>query len=465
MKFVLSRLTPLALLLSLQMGAQAGVLEAHPGLWMGELKIPDGRMLKSGIAIFKRADGSPWASFSSPDQGAYDLPVVGIREEGDSATLDLGFGQMTLTWVVDHFVGAWQQGGATLRIDRLSSVAAFPKKSRPQTPVAPLPYQEETLAIRSADGVTLGATLSVPRDSAHFNVVILVHGSGPQTRDEENSGHATFAVLADYLVRQGIAVLRYDKRGVSRSTGDYAKHTQPQLAEDLFAVVEAVKARKQFDRVGVVGHSEGPMIAAAVLAKHPRAFDFLVSLAGVGLPGKTMLELQDRLLIVDRGASPAETERLMRYVSRFYDIVIAEPDPERRIAALRAQYARLSDEDRDLLKKYKLGRGTLSIAGAGQPALPVLLKGNVDRDWRAVKVPVLALNGSVDHQVPPPSLAGLVASLEAGGNRQVESAVLPSINHALQTATTGAESEYGAIDETVAPVVLEKVAAFVKRQR
>lgn len=464
MKSVVCRLTPLALLLSLHAGAQAGVLEAHPGRWMGELKIPNGPTFKSGVEIFTRADGSPWASFSSPDQGAYDVPVVGIREEGDRATLDIGFGKMTLTWVVDHFVGEWQQGGATFPIDRLTPVAAFPKKSRPQSPGAPLPYQEETLAIRSADGVTLGATLSVPRGVARPNVVILVHGSGPQTRNEENSGHATFAVLADYLVRQGIAVLRYDKRGVARSTGDYANHTQPQLAEDVFAAVEAVKARKQFDRVGVVGHSEGPMIAAAVLAKHPRAFDFLVSLAGVGLPGKTLLELQDRLLIVDRGASPAETERLMGYVSRFYEIVIAETDPDRRIAALRAQVARLSADDRDLLKKYKLGRGTLSIAGAGQPALPVLLKSNVDREWRAVKVPVLALNGSVDHQVPPPSLAGIVASLEAGGNRQVESAVLPSINHALQTASTGAESEYDAIEETVAPIVLEKVAGFVKRQ-
>lgn len=95
----------------------------------------------------------------------------------------------------------------------------------------------------------------------------------------------------------------------------------------------------------------------------------------------------------------------------------------------------------------------------------MLLKNNGDRDWRAVKVPVLALNGSVDHQVPPPSLAGNVASLGAGGNRQMESAILPSINHALQTANTGAESEYDAIEETVAPIVLEKVAAFVKRQR
>jgi pimeloyl-ACP methyl ester carboxylesterase len=296
-------------------------------------------------------------------------------------------------------------------------------------------------------------------------VVILVHGSGPQTRNEENEGHQTFAVLADYLARQGIAVLRYDKRGISRSTGDYANHTQTQLANDLYAVTQAMRSRKQFRRVGVLGHSEGPMIAAAVAAKHPGSVDFLVSLAGVGLPGKELIQAQDRLLAKDNGASPAEQDRLMAYVSRFYDIVIGQADSEKRVAALKALYNELAVDDQELVKKYKLNKGSLSIAMAAQPALRVLLMANPDQDWRAVKVPVLALNGSIDHQVPVESLAGIVASLKAGRNKAVESAILPSVNHALQTAKTGAEDEYGVIEETVAPIVLQSVAAFVKKQR
>lgn len=131
----------------------------------------------------------------------------------------------------------------------------------------------------------LGATLSIPDDKHRPNVVILVGGSGPGTREEETDGHLTFAVLADALARQGIAVLRYDKRGVSRSTGDYGARTTPALADDLSAVVRAIPARKDFHRLGIIGHSEGPAIAAAVAAAHPADVDFVVSLAGVGLNG------------------------------------------------------------------------------------------------------------------------------------------------------------------------------------
>src|SRR5205823_2767986 len=131
----------------------------------------------------------------------------------------------------DHFKAEWKQGGMAFPLE-LKRVDGFPEKHRPQTPAAPFPYAEEQLAIPAADGVTLGATLTIPAGVVKPNVVILVHGSGPATRDELVEGHRTFAVLADYLARHGVAVLRYDKRGISRSTGDYDKHTQPQLADD-----------------------------------------------------------------------------------------------------------------------------------------------------------------------------------------------------------------------------------------
>jgi pimeloyl-ACP methyl ester carboxylesterase len=462
-KFVLKSVRPLAFLLALHASAHAGVLKDHMGYWMGELKIQNGS-IKSGVEVFTRADGSTWASFSSPDQGGYNIPVARIIEEGNYAELDLTFAKMKLTWMDDHFQGEWKQGGKTYQVEKLEQVAQFPKKIRPQTPVAPFPYKEETLVIPSIDGVMLGATLLTPKGKANSTLVILVHGSGPQTRDEENNGHRPFAVLADYLARQGIAVLRYDKRGISRSTGDYANHTQPQLADDLYAVIQAMRARKQFGGVGLLGHSEGPMIAAAVAAKYPDSVDFLVSLAGVGLPGKELIQLQDRLLAKDNGASSAELDRLMNYVNRFYDIVIAQPEPEARIAALKVLRSALPADDLELLKKYKLTTGTLSISNAGLPALRVMLMANPNNDWRAVKSPVLALNGSVDHQVPLESLAGILASLKAGGNNNVESAILPSVNHALQTSKTGSEDEYGVIEETVAPVILQQIAAFVKKQ-
>lgn len=463
MKSLFSNLKPLLFLLALHSAAHAGVVKDHPGHWMGELKLPDGRILKSGVELFSRADGSAWASFASPDQGAYDVPVKSMDEKGDTVELQLGFGVMKMTWVGDRFNAEWRQGGVIFPIE-LTRVAAFPQKVRIQTPAGPFPYTVEQLSIPGANGVTLGATLSIPTGVVKPNVVILVHGSGPATRDEEVAGHRSFAVLADHLARQGVAVLRYDKRGISRSTGDYENHTQPQLADDLGAVVNAIKARHQFGRLGLVGHSEGPMIAAAVAARQPQSVDFLVSMAGVGLPGLDLMLLQDRLTAKDNGASPEEITQLMVYIGRFYEIVIAEADNEARVAALQALQKALPEADKALIKKYKMNSGSLSLRTAAQPFIRVVLMANPQRDWRGVRCPVLALNGGLDHQVPPESLAGIVASLREGGNIKVEYAVLPSLNHLFQTAKTGGENEYAEIDETIAPVALQRISAFARKQ-
>jgi pimeloyl-ACP methyl ester carboxylesterase len=313
--------------------------------------------------------------------------------------------------------------------------------------------------------VTLGATLSIPGHKTRPNVVVLVHGSGPGTRDEYGNGHQSFAVLADYLARRGVAVLRYDKRGIARSSGNYTQHTAADLADDLSAIVLALGKRKQFNRVGLIGLSEGPEIAAAVAARHPADVDFVVSLAGVGLPGLDMMLLQDREWAKDHGADPAAIQHLMSYVRKYYETIIAQSDKEVRIAALKRLHDSLSDEDKALIKKHAMDQGTLSLDWADKPFLRVSLMSNPLKDWRAVRCPVLALNGSLDHQVPPASLGGITAALRAGGNRKVESAILPSLNHVFQTAQTGAEDEYASIDETIAPTALRRIATFVGKQR
>lgn len=438
----------------------AAVLRDHQGLWLGKLTLPDGRSLGSGVDIFTRADGSVWASYASPDRRAFDVPVVAIHTAGEKAQLDLIFATLALTWRDDHFIGEWKQGGSSIVYD-LHAVAQFPRVHRPQDPKPPFPYHEESLAIPSVNGVVLSATLTLPDSNPHPDLAILVHGSGPQTRDEEGGGHRTFAVLADQLVRQGIAVLRYDKRGVSRSTGDYEHHTQKDLIDDLTAVVHAMRARRQFGHVGLIGHSEGPMIAAAVAARHPTPVDFLVSLAGVGLSGMDMIMLQDRAYAMDNGARGLELERLMRFSRRWYEIVVAQPEAQTRVAALKKFRNGLTAADRALIEKYKMNEGSLSLQAAEDPALRVVLMADPQKYWRAVRCPVLALNGALDHQVPPESLAGIVAALHAGGNRHVQSAVLPSLNHLFQTAKTGTEDEYETIEETIAPDVVRRIARFI----
>lgn len=464
MKSTLLHAVSLLALIAVQPAARADTLRDHSGRWMGDLKLPNGAVLKIGAEFYTRADGAPWASVASPDQGAYDIPVKSIRREpGDAVVLDIDNATLKLTWVQDHFRGEWTQGN-TLPLE-LRHVAAFPMQSRVQTPRPPFPYKETLLAIRSKDGVTLGATLTIPRAPARPNVVVLIAGSGPQTRHVDMFGHHLFDVLADHLARQGVAVLRYDKRGVARSTGDYYGHMLPDLEDDAYAAIRALAARKQFGRIGLVGHSEGSQIAAAVAAHHPEAVDFIASLAGPGVSGVELVLLQDRLSAYDLGAKPEEVERIMSYVKQYYETVLATPDGEPRVAALKALYAGLAPEDQELIRKYHMNEYALMPEMAAQAFLPVSLRNDPHTYWSKVRCPVLVLNGSLDHQLPAKEhMAGIVDALKAGGNVHVEAAVMPSLNHGFQTASTGKDDEYARIDETMAPIAMQKVADFVLAQ-
>ncbi|HEU5436961.1 MAG TPA: alpha/beta fold hydrolase, partial [Telluria sp.] len=383
-----------ALLLAFQAAAHAGVMDDHQGRWLGSMVIPKGPTLKIGAEFFTRADGVKWATAASPDQGSYNIPVATIKEDGDTVELDLNVATLKLTWVKDHFDGVFTQGGNAFPFV-LHAVPEFPRKVRPQTPKGPFPYSSQDLVIASPDGVKLAATLTLPNNKARPNLVVLVPGSGPSSRDLDIAGHQPFAVIADYLARQGVAVLRYDKRGIAHSSGDYGKITTPQLVDDLGAIVKAMNARKQFKRVGMVGLSEGPGIAAAVAARDPAAVDFIVSMAGVGLPGDELILLQDRIVAKDNGAQPPEVERLMVYVRKYYETLMAHAEPQPRVAALKALRASLSAEDEALVKKYRMNVGSLSLGEAERPHLRTFLVGNPQNDWRAVRAPVLVLNGSL----------------------------------------------------------------------
>lgn len=446
----------------------ADPLHDHRGRWLGDMTLPNGQVMKIGADLYARADGSAWASIASPDQDMLDVPVKAIRTgPGDALLLDADTAQLALTWHGDGVDGEWRQGDKPLPFT-LHRVAAFPMRARPQAPQPPFPYRDRELAIRVKPGVTLGATLSVPTAPARPDLVVLVSGSGPGTRHADLAGHRLFDVLADYLARRGIAVLRYDKRGVGFSTGDFYGHTLAGLEDDALAVLRQARRMgggKRFGRIGIVGHSEGAAVAANAAARHPDVVDFVVSMGGVGLNGVDLELLQDRQQAIDNGAGPADVDRLMAYVRRYYETVLATPDGAPRLAALNALFDGLPADDRARVVTYRMNEGTLMPAYAANPALRVGLSTNPADDWRRVRCPVLVLGGGLDHQVPAAeNVAGIVGALRAGGNRRVESAILPSLNHPFQTARTGAPDEYGRIDETMAPAAMDAVARFVRTQ-
>lgn len=274
-----------------------------------------------------------------------------------------------------------------------------------------------------------------------------------------------FDVLADHLARHGVAVLRYDKRGVARSSGDYYGHTLADLEDDAYAAVQSLAARKQFGHIGLVGHSEGSQIAAAVAARHPEAIDFIVSLSGVGMSGLDLEILQDRQAAYDLGATPAEIERIVRYVRQYGETTLATADGPPRVAALKALYERLAQDDQQLIRKYHMDEVTLVPEMAAKPFFPVLLRTDPRIDWSKVHCPALVLGGSLDHQVPAnENMAGIVDALKAGGNARVKAAVLPSLNHGFQTARTGRDDEYVQIEETIASSAMHEIATFSRAQ-
>jgi uncharacterized protein len=446
--------------------AFADVIQDHYGKWLGKISIPNGPTLSAGIELFARADGSLGAVMASPDQGVFALSADHASATGN--LIEVGIAVVGITWILradpDVLVGEARQGSLVMPVE-LRRVSSFGEPVRPQTPKGPFPYQVEELVVTAKDGTLLDGTLTRPPGGKRVTAVVLLAGSGPADRDEAVEGHRPFAVLADYLTRNGIAVYRYDKRGILRSTGDYSMVVTDTLADDGFAAVKALRARKDIARVGVIGHSEGALLAAMIAADHPQAVDFEVSLAGSGLKGIDLIVLQDRVGYERRGLPQTNIDKLTDYSRRFYRTVIANDTAETRIKALEALYGRLNDADRALVQKFASG-GSLSLQQASLPYESSLLVTDVPAYWRRVKCPVLVLNGALDVQVPAvENLDGIRAALTAGGNARIQIKSLPRLNHLFQTAQTGLADEYARLDETTAPEVLRRVATFVSAQR
>jgi pimeloyl-ACP methyl ester carboxylesterase len=275
-------------------------------------------------------------------------------------------------------------------------------------------------------------------------------------------GHKPFLVLADHLTRNGIAVLRYDDRGVAGSTGDFAAATSEDFADDALAAVDFLKARPDIGAVGIVGHSEGGLVGPMASARSS-AVDFVVMLAGPGLDGEEIILLQSDL-IARAGGIPAETVAAnLEIQRRLFAVVKAEADPTRAVPALRAVLAEVA---------ATLPQGTMEpsaidaqIRQVNSPWFRFFLTYDPLPALTRVTVPVLALNGSLDLQVPAEAnLRAVAGALAEGGNPDATTLELPGLNHLFQTAGTGAPTEYATLSETMSPTALEAVASWILKR-
>lgn len=445
------------------------------GIWLGKLKV-SGSELRIVFNITQNPDGSLSASLDSPDQGANGIPVSEVVFEGKQLRLEVpSIGGHYTGKVNDDFSrieGSWQQGGGSfpLTLEPTDKVEA-PK--RPQNPTEPYPYAVEEVTFNNPSAqIALAGTLTLPRSGGPFPAVLLISGSGPQDRDETVFGHRPFWVLADHLTRQGIAVLRYDDRGVGESEGDFAPATSVDFAEDALAGVAYLKSRADIRpaQIGLIGHSEGGMIAP-LAAVQSRDVAFIVLLAGIGIPGDRLLELQSALIMKASGAGDALIQKNREMSRHIFGIINREADDDAAQEAISAYYQKEWEQMDEALQAAFRENGS-SPAQLKQrlktlvsPWFRYLLRYDPVPTLQKVACPVLALNGEKDLQVPPKeNLAAIAAALKAGGNKKYTVQELPGLNHLFQTAETGAPGEYATIEETFAPSALQLIADWIGKE-
>lgn len=336
------------------------------------------------------------------------------------------------------------------------------------TPATDLPYTAEEVTFANGE-ITLAGTLTMPEGAGPYPVVVLISGSGPQDRDESLPGIPIkpFALIADHLTRAGLAVLRYDDRGTAQSTGDFASATSVDFASDATAAIDYLKTRPEIDpaQIGVLGHSEGGLIAAYLGARNPD-IAFIISMAGTAVSGGDVLLLQNERILETAGADAATVQAQISFLEAAYPLVTAE-DTEGLIAVAReygAQLWALLPEDQRGTDQAAFIEQTVTgtLDFFDNPWARFFLTYDPGEDWAAVTVPVLGIFGELDVQVVPSQNApALEAALEAAGNADFTIVTLPQTNHLFQTAESGGTDEYATLGAEFDPAFLPLITEWL----
>lgn len=441
------------------------IVDGLDGRWEGTID-RNGVPLRLIINIHTTEDQGTLATLDSPDQAANGIPVSDLKHEDDTVSFTIKLAQAqyigTLTGGTT-ITGTWTAPGLDEQ-EIIFTRNDKPKEEarRPQTPKAPFPYTSEEVAIPNPDAsdVTLAGTLLIPEGQGPFPAAVLITGSGPQDRDESLMGHKPFLVLADALARQGIAVLRYDDRGVGESSGEFSDATSADFATDAYAVLNFLRTHDAINHeaIGYIGHSEGGVVAPiAATFEHTPAF--IVMLAGPGTPLSELLIEQNRLMSKATGGLDEDFAKAKPIIEELYAAVIAADSEQDAIAK---GTAILNDE-------------AMETIGIDEPQRTAML-GQICNDWmrallaydpapnlQQLDMPLLALNGSLDLQVPAD--ANLDAIRQATSNNPDVTIInRDGLNHLFQHATIGTVGEYAQIEETFDPETLRIIADWINER-
>ncbi len=444
------------------------------GYWSGVLDTGAGK-LKVVFQLKQNKDGTWTSQLHSIDQGAVGMAT-------DATTLKDGELNITVKTIAGsfkgklsadgtQFVGVWSQGGADLPFT-VTHVAEVPELMRPQEPKRPYPYESEDITFPNAQaGIKIAGTLTHPPGTGPFPAVILISESD---RNGEEAGHHPFLVLADYLTRKGLAVLRTDDRGAGDTPGDKEKQTTPDRVTDVLAGIAYLKTRADVaaGKIGLIGADQGGLAAPLCAVQSPDVA-FLVLMAAPGLDGQQLLGLQAMSLTQAYGQGKSAGLQSLNAQAEIFDIIAEETDPAALEKRLRAVITPLitaalprppkAGPQADAIKKLTEDIVNQQIKAMTAPEFRFILKYDPQTTLKQVKCPVLAINGELDALTPArQNLHGIETALKAGGNPDVTVKALPKINHMFQQAESNAPTEFARIKETIAPSVLSLVGDWIK---
>jgi pimeloyl-ACP methyl ester carboxylesterase len=438
----------------------AAVFEPVMGIWEGKLNAGGANVRL--VFHIEDSDYGPVASLDSPDQGQKGIPVREVTFDGEYLALDIAAigARYEAKWVDGALEGTWKQGGGEIpfNMEKVDEVAAA---DRPQNPEPPFPYAIEEVRFGSrADDAVLAGTLTLPQGEGPFPAAILITGSGQQDRDETIFEHKPFWVIADFLSRHGVAVLRYDDRGVFESTGDLTNATTALFAQDALGAVDLLGARDDIASIGMIGHSEGGAISDLAAVADDR-IAWTVRLAGASVSGREILMEQAPAVFRANGADESLIAELLEINTALYDIVLAGDDPEtarqKATAYVEGKRAELDDATQAALG---LNEADKMLATLQNPWFLQFLAYDPAQDLRSLDIPVLALYGGKDVQVLASQNEPVARELLQHPDSRTH--VYPGLNHLFQTADTGAPAEYGQITETISPQVLEDILEWIQ---
>lgn len=437
------------------------------GSWLGKIEV-SAISLRVVFNLSVIENDSLVATMDSPDQGAKNIKLGPVTLTGDSINISAGAllaeynGKIKNDTIIE---GKWTQAGRTftLNLTRLRDIFTI---NRPQEPKPPFPYiSEEITFTNDKFNIKLAGTLTVPEGDGPFPAVVLITGSGSQNRNEELLGHKPFLVLSDYLTRNGIAVFRYDDRGVGLSQGNAVTATTADLATDAEAAFIYLKSRPEIDHetIGLIGHSEGGLIAP-IVASSNYEIAFIVSLAGTGVKGEEIIHRQNSDISSAMEAEEKDIKEAIATNKKLFAVLKKEPDNDKAEEKINAVYKKI------LMKKKTspedIEKSIKQLATIFNKMSYTWFRYFIITDpatyWKKVKCPVLALNGEKDLQVVADvNLPAIEKSLRKGGNKSVETISLPGLNHLFQHCETGLPTEYGEIEETFSPEVLKIISDWI----